>query len=188
VNVVGIVVAAGASTRLGRPKQIVEIDGEPLVKRTIRVLAAARVSKVAVVLGAHLDDIDSRMTAPATRLINPDWKEGMASSIRLGTGWAMSQGATAVVLSVCDQPLLTTAHIDALIAMHESAPSIVGSRYRGVIGVPAVFPASVFGDLLALTGDRGARALLQDARAIAWEPGAIDIDTEDDLAAANRGA
>ncbi|HEY4058438.1 MAG TPA: nucleotidyltransferase family protein [Kofleriaceae bacterium] len=187
MNLVGIVLAAGASTRLGRPKQLVEIDGESLLLRTIRIVSAARVSKVAITLGAHYDEIGPALMGKGLtvdRLINPDWREGMASSIRQGITWARSQSATGVLLCVCDQPLLTTEHIDMLIAMHEAAlqqNATVGSRYRDVIGVPAVFPSSSFDDLAALTGDRGARALLQTAQWIEWEPGAVDIDTEHDL-------
>ncbi|HEY4180900.1 MAG TPA: nucleotidyltransferase family protein [Kofleriaceae bacterium] len=185
VSIVGIVLAAGSSTRLGQPKQLVQLDGELLLTRTIRVMEAAHVARVAVVIGAQREAVESSLGAAgqtATRLINPRWHEGMSSSIRVGIEWASTVNASGALLCVCDQPLLTTDHINALIAAHARTSEIVGSRYGGVVGVPAIFPATAFVALCSLSGDRGARQLLTSSASIDWDDGALDIDTPEQLA------
>jgi len=169
------ILAAGASTRLGRRKQLVELDGEPLVRRAARLACASSCARVAVVLGAFIDDIRPALDGlPVDILGNADWREGMASSIRVAVRWAT--GASGLVLALCDQPALTTAHLDALIA----AGGLVGSAYASTVGVPAHFPADTFAQLALLTGDRGARDLLATARSIPFPDGDRDVDTEAD--------
>ena len=180
--IVAVVLAAGGSRRLGRAKQLVMYHGETLVQRTARIVRAAQVARVGIVLGARAEDVWSSVAAlPVERIDNTAWEEGMASSLRVGAAWASHQGASALLVCVCDQPQLTTDHLDALITS-AGTTEIIGSAYRGAIGVPAIFPESSFAALKAMTGDRGARALLVDQRAIAWEPGAFDIDEPADVA------
>ena len=180
MTTVAIVLAAGGSRRLGRAKQLVTFEGETLVHRAARITRAAQVARVGVVVGARANEVAAAVHDLAVdRLENAAWEEGMASSLRVGTAWAAEQGATALLVCVCDQPHLTTAHLDALIAEGELA----GSAYGGAIGVPALFPARLFAALGALAGDRGARDLLVAARALPWAPGAFDIDDEADVAA-----
>ena len=175
MTIVAAILAAGSSSRLGRPKQLEPIDGELLLRRTARIALAARVARVAVVLGAHRE-----LVAPALAgldvdiLDNPGWAEGMASSVRAAVAWANTPQVDALVLLVCDQPELTTAQLDALIA--RAGTRAVASGYAGTAGVPAVFPSAMFPGLAALTGDRGARALLDDAIVVPWEAGARDLD------------
>ena len=157
------ILAAGASTRMApRKKQLVELDGEPLVRRAARLALASRASSVAVVLGAFADEIAPALAGlPVTRLDNADWAEGMASSVRAAATWAATTAASALLLCVCDQPAVTTAHLDALIAAHAADPArTIGSAYAGAVGVPAIIPRARWPELLALRGDRGARALL----------------------------
>ncbi|HSN30567.1 MAG TPA: nucleotidyltransferase family protein [Kofleriaceae bacterium] len=167
VSVAIAILAAGASTRMApRKKQLIEIDGEPLVRRAARIALASRASQVAVVLGAYADEIAPALAGLAVTLLdNAAWAEGMASSVRVAAAWAVGQGASALLLCVCDQPAVTTPHLDALIAAHEADPArTIGSAYGGAVGVPAVIPRARWPELLALRGDRGARALLgQDA-------------------------
>lgn len=180
------VLAAGASTRMApRKKQLVELDGEPLVRRAARLALASRAAHVAVVLGAYADDIAPALAGFAiTRLDNPAWSEGMASSVHVATAWAASLdasaaaslSASALLLCVCDQPAVTTAHLDALIAAHLADPArTIGSAYAGAIGVPAVIPRARWPELLALRGDRGARALLEQD-ALPLPGGERDVD------------
>ena len=169
MTVVAAILAAGESRRLGHPKQLVEIEGEALLRRTARIALAARVDRVAVVLGAYREQIAPVLAGLAVEVLdNAEWREGMASSIRAAVEWA--RAADHLLLLVGDQPRLTTAHLDALIERR----ALVGSRYAGVVGVPALFPAASFTELAALRGDRGARGMITDG--IDWEPGAIDID------------
>lgn len=177
MKVAGVVLAAGFSRRLGRPKQEIVLEGFTLLRRAVDTAKAAALDPLAaVVRGERLNgDIESQ---GAHLLVNPEAGEGMASSVRLGTMWAQEQGVDGVVIMACDQPQLRPEHLVALCA---DPGRITGSAYAGRIGVPAYFPSSAFQGLLRLQGDQGARALLQHAAAIADENLALDIDTEEDL-------
>jgi CTP:molybdopterin cytidylyltransferase MocA len=163
VRVAAVVLAAGFSTRLGRPKQEIVFEGETLVARAKR-LAGAAADRVIVV----------------TRELNPDAAEGIASSIRAGVRMA---GANArILIMLCDQPLITIEHLRELLAVDSP---IVATGYAGVAGVPAVFAPEFADELLALLGDRGARAVIEAhrdvTRVVQFEDAALDIDSEDDL-------
>ena len=184
MTVVGAILAAGSSSRLGRPKQLVVVAGEPLLRRTARLALASPCSAIAAIVGARaVEVIPALADLPVAIVDNPAWSEGVASSIRAAAAWAEVQGASGLLLMVCDQPRLTTAHLAALVAEHVRTGAIIGSGYRSTVGVPAVFPSSTFAALGALRGDRGARVLLGDAASIDWDDGAIDVDSEADVAA-----
>jgi CTP:molybdopterin cytidylyltransferase MocA len=185
-----VVLAAGASSRLGRPKQIVCVRGVPLVRIAARAARASACALVGVVVGAHeaatrraLEGVD------VTILQNAAWEEGMASSVRLAAAWAQERECDALVLVLCDQPRLRARHIDRLLAAHLATSAPVASRFQGVLGVPAVFGASSFPELLELRGDEGERRLLRGtprASAIDWSDGAGDMDAEADLTDSSR--
>jgi molybdenum cofactor cytidylyltransferase len=186
-----IILAAGASRRLGQPKQLVRIAGETLLARTIRIVCTSGADPVIVVLGAHEESIASNVDLSRVHPVaNPDWEEGIASSIHAGLRMVhqIHAKATAVMLLVCDQPRLSTEHLRRLIAAHEqeAEPTIVASEYAGVAGIPAIFPASQFLKLLKLQGDTGARYILRNPSCamvtIDFEGGEVDIDTPEDLA------
>ncbi len=186
------VLAAGASARLGRPKQLVDAgQGETLLGRTLRVARSSACARVAVVLGAHRAQIaaalagegDGRGPGGAEVLVNEGWSEGVASSIRVAAAWAEALPCAGLLLLVCDQPLLTVVHLDALVAAFTAGGGAVGSAYAGVLGVPAIFDRARYPALRALQGDRGARGLLHGALAIDWPAGALDVDTEADVPA-----
>jgi molybdenum cofactor cytidylyltransferase len=176
-GVAGVVLAAGASTRLGRPKQDVVLGRETLLERAVRVAGEAGLSPVIVVVreAKYLQPLEQR---GAVVLLNPKAHEGMAASIRCGVAWAKANGAHGVVLMTCDQPGLRPEHLRALAA--EQAIT-TGSAYEGRVGVPAYFPAAAFDLLLSLEGDRGARDLLQDAASIPQRALNVDVDTEEDF-------
>ena len=171
-----VILAAGTSRRLGRPKQLVELDGEPLVRRIARIALTA-CDPVAVVSGAV--PLDGPLSGLPVEIVeNVFWTEGIASSIRAGIAWA--EPADAAVLLTCDQVLLDTAHLRAL--LHASGDGrLAASRYAGILGIPAVFPRAFFPVLLALSGDRGAQPLLEPAIPVDWPAGARDLDTLADL-------
>jgi CTP:molybdopterin cytidylyltransferase MocA len=180
VKVAAVVLAAGSSRRLGRPKQEVRLGGETLLERTVRVAHLASLCPLYVVLAAsHAAGLDGRVTV----LRNPDAGEGMAASIRVGVAAAVAAGVCGVVILACDQPAVTAEHLRAIA---KGQNEVIASEYAGRKGVPAYFPASVFGELLKLRGDIGARELLRSARALPLPHGELDIDTEDDLARAGR--
>lgn len=176
-----VILAAGASTRLGQPKQLITLSGETLLERAARTAQEAGCWPVVAVLGADARQVlDGCSLRSAAVLINPWWREGMASSVRLGVAAISSWDG--VVLMTCDQPTVTADHLRNLIA----AGTVTASAYSGRRGVPAYFPASSFPDLLRLKGDQGARELLRDATAIDLPGGEMDIDTPTDLAGAIR--
>lgn len=156
IRVVALVLAAGFSRRLGRPKQDVVFDGETLLARARRI--ASEVADEVIVV---------------TRENNPQAEEGMASSIRAGVSAAPPHSR--ILITLCDQPLVTAEHLRALIAV--DAP-IVATGYSGIAGVPAIFAPRFVPELLALRGDVGARALIErhGAHVIAFEDAAMDVD------------
>lgn len=180
-----VVLAAGASTRLGEPKQLVKLAGETLLERTIRTARGAGCSPVVVVLGAaYVEILGNCALGNAVPVVNNEWKEGMASSIRLGvrTLGFVAKNAGGVVLMTCDQPAVTAEHLRAVMASGKR----MASAYAGRCGVPAYFPAADFAALMSLQGDAGARELLREAEAIDLPDGELDVDTAADLDEAER--
>lgn len=192
MSVAAIIVAAGSSSRLGEPKQLILIDGEPLLQRAIRCAVEAGASPVFVMLGAHRDLIEHSIDFRSAKLVvNDEWEEGLASSIRMGVKTAQTEAPTAegLLLMTCDQPSVTAEHLHRLILMSyaQSAPTAIVSRYGGTRGIPAIFPRQAIHDLLDLRGDKGARELLAKPPwpviSIPLAGGEIDIDSPKDLEA-----
>lgn len=186
-----IILAAGASTRLGQPKQLISLGSETLLERAVRTAMDAGCYPVVVVLGADAERVRAGCDlGEAAVAANDAWLEGMASSIRTGLTTVQStlqeigaESQTAgVVLMTCDQPAVTADHLRALAASGQ----ITASEYSGRRGVPAYFPALSFAALTQLTGDSGARELLRTARTIPLPLGELDIDTPQALAEARR--
>jgi CTP:molybdopterin cytidylyltransferase MocA len=188
VRVAGVVLAAGGSTRLGRPKQLVDVGGETLVRRSLRSVLASGCDPVALVVGADAERVatESLDLGPVI-LRNGDWREGIASSIRVAAAWAESLACEGLLLALCDQPHLKKGHLEGLLAAFAREKRRVGSAYDGAVGAPAVFARSDLHALGALSGDRGAGRLLAGAPSVEWPEGAIDIDTEQDVSAHLRG-
>ena len=188
MNVVAVVLAAGASRRLGRAKQEVPFEGRALLTRAVDAALGSRCQEVIVVLGCEADRLARLVPAGADVLRNDGWKEGIASSIRLAVEHirGRSEPPAAIVLAVCDQPALDEDVLDRLIATWERANCwAVAARYEGNPGVPALFDRRAFSELVELRGDRGARDLLRrdPARVVAvdWPEGARDLDRPKDL-------
>lgn len=184
-----VILAAGASTRLGRPKQLLEVDGRPLVARAAEAALAAGASPVVVVLGANAELIRPALQGLDVGLVlNQDWAEGMASSVQAGLH-ALGQitlRLDAVLLTVCDQPAFSAEVVQRLVAaLQASSRGIVAARYASRPAVPAVFRREHFFALARLKGDQGARALLQekpeDIVAVDLPELALDLDTPEDL-------
>jgi molybdenum cofactor cytidylyltransferase len=174
-----VVLAAGASTRLGEPKQLVRIGGEALLERAVRVAREAGCAPIVVVLGAEAERIRAACDlGDAVIVENERWSEGMASSIQ--TGIRAVGDVDGAVLMTCDQPAVTVGHLRVLMATGE----VAASAYAGRGGVPAYLPASLFPALMLLRGDAGARELLRTARTVELPGGELDVDTADELAQA----
>ena len=181
-----VVLAAGESTRMGRVKQLIEYDGEPLVRRATRSALEAGAKPVAVVLGAN-----ASLIAPALAdlqdvisVTNDRWQEGQASSLVAGLR-AAPANADGVLVTLSDQPLVDAAALRLLIAAFVDGSRIVAASYEGIIGVPAVFGTEYLDQLLELTGDRGAgqwlRARRAEVRTVSIAAASVDIDTLDDV-------
>jgi len=181
-----IVLAAGASSRFGSPKQLVRVAGRPLLHTAVARAADVAGSAVIVVLGAHAAELTPLLThSPALVVINRDWREGIASSIRTGIA-RLPASCNAVLLMLADQAAVTADDLQRLVGAWRRQPDyIVAARYGMTTGVPAIFPRSVFSDLTALRGDVGARSLLQRNPdrlvRVPMASAAIDVDTPEDL-------
>ncbi len=176
-----MVLAAGFSRRLGRPKQSVELGGETLLARAVRVAHASELTPVVIVTGAHVDQASldlSVLAANDSLVLNRAAEEGIASSIRVGVDALRTTAVAGAVLMTCDQVALNAEHLRALTAEPQR---LTGSRYAGRVGIPAYFPKSFFDRLLHLRGNAGARELLLSAHSIQAEELALDIDTEADV-------
>lgn len=181
-----VVLAAGASTRLGRAKQLLDIDGEPALRRVARSVLATGPHDAVVVLGHDADRVERALEGLQIRTLRIiDAETGMSASLRAGIR-ALDPDCTGALIVLTDQPALSADHLGALRdAWCASPASAAASAYGGVLGVPALLPRSWFDDVESLRGDIGARALLR-ARAgevIAMAAPALvhDIDTPDDL-------
>jgi molybdenum cofactor cytidylyltransferase len=171
-----VILAAGASRRLGEPKQLVKVGAENLLERSVRVAHEAGCSPLVVVLGASAESIEAACELKDVDvLINDSWSEGMGASVRVGVG--ALRDVDGCLLMTCDMPAVTAAHLRML----SVSGNATGSAYAGRRGVPAYFPASSFKDLMELRGDVGAKDLLRSAQCVALAGGELDVDTIEDL-------
>jgi molybdenum cofactor cytidylyltransferase len=174
-----LILAAGGSTRLGQPKQLVRLHGEALLERAIRIARSADCEPIVIVLGASEDLIRSECALRGVSIVsNPDWHEGVGRSLSLGV--RALQDVDGLLVLTCDMPSVTAEHLRALAL----SGHVTGSAYAGRKGVPAYFPASAFSKLAEMTGDAGAKELLRSADAVDLPGGELDIDTPEDLARA----
>ena len=191
-----IILAAGASTRMGQPKQLLPLAGQPLLLRAVDVALGSSAWPIVVVLGANADSIRPLLARlPVLVVENSAWVEGMASSIRTGIAvlQQFSRSLDAALVALCDQPAFSPAVIERLVAeRHATGRSIVAARYQNRNGAPALFCREYFPTLAALTGEEGARSLLNanaDRVASVELPElAQDLDTPEDYAAAQRSS
>jgi CTP:molybdopterin cytidylyltransferase MocA len=190
MSVAAVILAAGGSRRLGQPKQLLTFRGETLLNGAIRIASEAGASPVVAVLGAEFDRIRGSIESRSVLAIRNDrWRQGMGSSILAGMR-ALAvcvPDVQGVLLMSCDQPRLTVDHLRALIAAFASNPEpvIAASTYAGVQGVPALFPRSTFDELRGLSGDKGARSIIENRScpvvAVEFDGGEVDIDAPGDL-------
>jgi len=183
-----IILAAGSSSRLGRPKQNVIFRGKTLLQHAVETALTARFKPVVVVLGANERLIKPTLISyPVTLLKNDNWESGMASSIVAGIDHVKDiPGVDACVLLLSDQPLISTSLLINISEKHmSSAKGIIASGYNDTEGPPALFEKKYFHDLLTLTGNEGAKKLFaayaDDTSSVPFADGHIDIDTAEDL-------
>jgi molybdenum cofactor cytidylyltransferase len=180
-----ILLAAGSSSRMGQSKQLLLIEDEPLLLRSTKAALASSPGKIAVVLGAEAEKHGGVINHLPVQIIhNENWAKGMGNSIKAGLNHLLTiqPDLQAVVIMVCDQPLLTCSHLDKIISTYKKTKKqIVASHYSNAPGVPALFDQSLFSELLIIPDEQGAKKILtkhtSDVVAVDFPGGEIDLDT-----------
>jgi molybdenum cofactor cytidylyltransferase len=178
-----IVLAAGGSTRMGSPKQLLPIDGQSLLRRAATVAIQSGCQPVIVVLGHHADRMRAELVGlPVTAVENPDWPQGMGSSIRAGMAAVPTSDVAGVVVTLCDQPHVDAQAIALLVETFRQTGRTVAARYADTVGVPAVFGPERFDALRSLDPAAGAKRLLTgpDIVPVDLPSAAVDVDTPED--------
>lgn len=208
-NIAIIILAAGASTRMGQPKQLLTWQGETLIRRMVKMALATQCSTF-VVLGANATFIHPEISDFDIKIVeNEDWEKGMSTTMRVGLQALLKAqpNVQAALFLLTDQPFVTTDYLVQLIdcfqrggkregrgetkeegretSHQQPATSIIASAYEGRLGVPAIFGRAWFEELMQIEGDRGARALLmqhqEEVLAIPFPAGKFDLDTPEDF-------
>ena len=183
-----LILAAGESSRLGQPKQLIQFRGKSLVRRMVYAARKARCSPTVAVIGSDREEVERELKAEGAIIVeNQNWRLGIGTSIRAGVQVLIDNvpDVEAIVLLVCDQPAVDARAIARLITLREKTKrAIVASRYANTLGVPALFDRSCFQELLALDNGTGAKTVILSNRERVTEfpfpEGKIDIDTLDD--------
>jgi len=187
VPIATILLAAGEASRYGSPKQLLQIEGLPMVRRAAQAAVEAG-TRVVVVTGAHRMQVEACLHGlDLACSFNASWRQGMGGSIAHGIGHVRRAmpPASACIVMLADQPAIHAADLRRFIAAAATAPQrIIAARYGGITGAPCLFPRGYFGELEALSGDRGARMLIrrhaQCVDELSVPDAALDIDTAED--------
>lgn len=186
---VGVVIlAAGASRRMGQPKQLLVLNGETLVRRTARIALSLNCGPVAVVTGAHADVVKTALeNCEVEQVLCDQWQEGMGASLRTGVEWLSGRYSDlrAVLILLIDQPGVDATYLRDLLQLFEqSRMPVAASEYEETLGPPAVFSRELFPELFGLRGDFGAKKLIRSKRtqcaSLPFPAGGVDLDTPED--------
>ena len=185
-SVSGVILAAGASMRLGRNKLLLLLGGEPLVRRAVRTALAAGLDPVVVVLGHEAERVAGELAGLEVRTVhNPDYARGMNTSLRAGVG-AVGPDAVAVIVMLADMPLVTSAMVETLVEEYRrgGAP-LVASDYGGVHAPPTLYARALFPELGGADGDGCGKKIVRQHEAdlvrVRWPGSALaDVDREED--------
>jgi molybdenum cofactor cytidylyltransferase len=186
-KVAGIILAAGESIRFGKPKQLIQINGEYLINRIIRIAINSQLDPVIVVLGANYSEIKKQICFPNQLLIihNDTWKFGQSSSLKKGLNQVNQDNSGAMVL-LGDQPMITSKLIDELISLYENSKTdVVMVQTNGIRTPPIIFSINCYDSIRMLEGDKGARDIINKFKVIFYENQEelliTDIDTEQEF-------
>ena len=183
-----VILAAGASTRMGTPKQLLYFKGRSLLRHIVDVAIAQECEPIVVVLGAHAEQIRYQVSQlPVMVVENQDWDLGMGASIRVGVNAVnnLTKNLEAVILLLCDQPFVCSHVLNQLVEIyHTTHKPIIASEYAQTLGVPALFSRELFSELMNLDAEKGAKQVIQKYKhlvfSVPFEAGAIDVDTPQD--------
>ena len=186
-----VMLAAGMSSRMGSPKQLLAYNGKSLLQYLAEEALQTNLRPVVIVIGANSDAIKKQIWGMKAEIVeNNGWQEGIASSLRYGLAAVqkLKPDADGIIFMVCDQPYVTKSLLNSLLLVqHETGLPIVASGYEDNLGTPALFHKSFFAELMALKGDTGARKLIKLnenlVATVAFPKGIIDIDTKTDYEA-----
>ena len=187
-----LILAAGNSSRLGHPKQLVSIQGKSLLSNTLSEAQKVADSDIFIVTGAYVKELnESIYLKPFEVIYNEDWAKGMGGSISKGINSIMEYNYEGVLISVCDQPYIEKENFDNLISKYQkTGKSIVVSSYAEGSGPPVFFQQKYFKELSILDGDLGAKVIIRKYKNnvdfVVFEKGNIDIDTERDISQLNK--
>ena len=184
-----VILAAGSSSRMGSPKQILQFRGQSLLRRAALAALGAGCRPVIVVTGAYAELSRGELGGlDVQEVLNKSWETGMASSIRSGVEGLVSADADAdaAVFMLCDQPHVTADVISGLVAAYrDTGRPIIASTYEGSFGVPALFSRSLFAELTLLEGRSGAKEVIRrhasEAHFLPFRGGEVDVDTPKDF-------
>ena len=180
-----LILAAGASTRMGTSKQLLKIDNQSLLQKTITTALEIKPTNCTVVLGSNFDLHKREIEhLPIDIILNPGWETGMGSSIKKGIQNLIQYELDAFHILVCDQPYLTSAHLGNLVAQFEkSHTNIIASKYQSVHGVPALFKSAMIATLLDLADHEGAKKIILNNphETVEFTRGEVDLDTPEDF-------
>jgi molybdenum cofactor cytidylyltransferase len=185
-TIAAIILAAGSSSRMGQPKQLLVWQGQTLIRSILAKVQAAGIAQIFVVLGANAEKIAAELDDLPVQLVhNPDWATGMGSSVVAGTQAAIPIQPEALLLTLVDQPFVSTRLLQEMIRQYTLHPdAIIVSDYGTHPGVPALFPAFFFPKLLTLDGDAGARKIIRQHPgkiiSLPFPEGNFDLDTPED--------
>ena len=183
-NICAVILAAGKSSRLGQPKQLLQFRGQTLVRRIVDAARGAGCSPIVVVIGSDKDKVARELERTNAVIVeNVNWSDGIGTSIRSGVQRSLdvAPNVEAIVLLVCDQPLVDSHTIEQLIALGaKTKKAIVASSYAGTLGVPALFDRSCAEELLRLDDASGAKPIIfsnhDRVAEFPFPEGQIDID------------
>lgn len=184
-----LILAAGEASRMGQPKQLMQLKGKSLVQRAVQTAQSVS-DEIIVVTGAYANQIQEHLSSEEVHFAhNPNWQTGMGSSIRTGIQQIMSFTPLpdATIVMLCDQPLVSPSLLKQLIAVYRRlGKTLVASAYHNTAGVPALFGEALFPELLKLDGNAGAKSIIaryaSQVASVDFPEGIYDVDTPDDFA------
>ena len=188
-NIEILIMAAGASRRLGQPKQLINYHGKSLIRRIAQETIKAKIGQITVVTGHNHEAIEKEISDLNVNIFyNEEWEEGLGASIRNGLKHILDKEpeTNAVLLTMVDQPFVDAEHLMKLANAYDpSRPMIIASAYSSTFGVPVLFDSQYFEEMMQLKGDEGGKKIfvnyLRNIVEIPFIQGAIDIDEKEDL-------
>ena len=188
-NIEILIMAAGASRRLGQPKQLIDYQGQSLIRRILHEAINAEIGDITVITGYNHHEIEKEIQDLKVNVFyNEEWEEGLGASIRNGLKYVLGRKpeTNAILLTMVDQPFVDADHLKKLAKAYDpSRPMIIASAYSSTFGVPVLFDSQYFEEMKQLKGDEGGKKIfvnyLRNIVEIPFIQGAIDIDEKKDL-------